>query len=91
MKRTALRRRFWIECVAFAVASVLAALTLVLPYWIEVVFGVDPDAHSGELEVAVTLVASAIALAIGVMAGVEWRRAARPRRSQPIPKPRAPR
>ena len=78
-KRAALRRRFWVECVAFAVASFLAVLILALPDWIEVVFGVDPDAHSGELELVITLGAAAVALALGLVAGAEWRRTVRPR------------
>jgi hypothetical protein len=85
MKRAALRRRFWIECVAFAVASFLAVLTLALPDWIEVVFGLDPDAHSGELELVITLGAAAVALVIGLVAGAEWRRAARPETSPTDP------
>lgn len=47
-----------------AAAALLALLTLVLPDWIEVVFGIDPDAGSGALEwiVAVTCCLAAVAL-----------------------------
>jgi hypothetical protein len=74
-KRPGLRKRFWIECIAFAIASALAVLTLVRRDWIEAIFGVNPDAHSGALEVAITVVAGAVALAIGAMARAEFRRA----------------
>jgi uncharacterized membrane protein YedE/YeeE len=71
-----MRIRFWIECFAFVAAIALAALTLVWHDWIEAVFGVDPDSHSGVLEVAVTLVAAGIAVLMAFMARAEWRRAA---------------
>ena len=77
MKRVEVRRRFWVEIVAFAIAVTLAIMTLVWREWIEIIFGVDPDQGSGSLEVVITLVAAAVALLVALVARSEWRRAAR--------------
>jgi hypothetical protein len=68
------RVRFWIELVIAGAATLLGLLTLVWPDWIEGVFGVDPDNHSGDLE---WLVVVALLVVAAVMAGAarfEWRR-----------------
>lgn len=52
------------------VCALLALLTAAKPDWIEAVFGVDPDNHSGEAE---WLVVAALA-AVAVLARIEWRR-----------------
>lgn len=69
-----LRARFWIELAAGLLTGAMAVLTALLPDWIEVVLGVDPDAHSGLLEVAI-VGAAALGFAALVAAGVEVRRA----------------
>ncbi len=75
MNRAGLHTRFWIECVVFIIAAGMCVLTLVWPDWIEGIFGVDPDAHSGGLEVAVTVATVVIAALLATMARTEWRRA----------------
>jgi hypothetical protein len=75
MNRAGLRARFWIECIAFSVAAGMCVLTMVWRDWIEGIFGVDPDAHSGGLEAAVTVATVAIAVVFAAMARTEWRRA----------------
>jgi hypothetical protein len=70
------RRRFWIETGLGVLSGAAVMLTLVVPDWIEAVFGVDPDHSSGALEwriVAVPLVAT---IAFGLVARREWRRPA---------------
>jgi hypothetical protein len=66
MKRVG--RLFWIEVVLACITGFLAILTAAQPDWIEAVFGVDPDRHSGAVEwvvvagcalVTVTLIALA--------------------------------
>ena len=65
--------RFWIAVASSILATGLVLVTLAVPDWIEVVSGVDPDAHSGILEAFVAL--GALTGAIGsTLACVEWRR-----------------
>ena len=69
MRRTRLR----VDAVLASLSAFLLVLTLVVPDWIEVVFRVDPDAGSGELE---WLIAGAFALGtvgFGLAARREWR------------------
>ena len=69
MRRTRLR----VDAVLASLSAFLLVLTLVVPDWIEVVFRVDPDGGSGELE---WLIAGACALGtvgFGLAARREWR------------------
>ena len=69
-----LRRRFWVE-VALAVASgIFFVLTLFWKDWIEIVFGVDPDQHSGSLEWLIVGLLLAATLATTGLARREWQR-----------------
>lgn len=47
------RSRFWIEAVCAVLGGALLLLTLVSPQWIEQIFGIDPDAGSGALELGI--------------------------------------
>lgn len=70
-----LRLRYWIAVATGAVGCVLGLVTLVWHDWIEIIFRVDPDKGSGELEwfiVAGCLAVSALCL---VFALYERRRA----------------
>jgi hypothetical protein len=51
-------------------------LTLVLPDWIEVVFGADPDQYSGSLESVITAVLGLTTVIAGALARREWERRA---------------
>ena len=63
-------------CVGIAIAATgVFVLTLLVPDWIELAFGVDPDRHSGSLEWAIALGPLAVAVAAGALAGLEWLRA----------------
>lgn len=66
---------FWIEVAASIASGVLGVLTLVLPQWIEVIFGVDPDRGSGAMEWLIVAVLFAVAVGCSARARVEWRRA----------------
>lgn len=70
-----MRVRFWIEVAAAAVCGLLALLTLIVEDWIEVVFGVDPDAHSGTAEWLIVVLLGASVVVGALLAGYEWRRA----------------
>lgn len=59
-----------------ALFAALAVLTLIVPDWIEVVFGVEPDAGSGSLEWAIALVFGVLAVLSGLL-GRRQLRAAR--------------
>jgi hypothetical protein len=74
--RGRLGSRFWVELGLGLASTLFAVLTLAWKDWVEIVFKVDPDHHSGSLEwtiVAVAVAATVIALAA---ARVEWRKAA---------------
>ena len=67
---------FWGESILASVAAALAVLTLAWPDWIEGVFGVDPDGHSGSLEWTIVAICCVNALVLSALARRAWRRAA---------------
>lgn len=68
--------RFWVEA-GLGLASILfALLTLAWKDWIEIVFKVDPDHHSGSLEWIIVAVAVAVTVVTFAAARIEWRKAA---------------
>jgi hypothetical protein len=69
-----LRARFWIEAGLALASFIFAVLTIVWRDWIEIVFRVDPDHHSGSLEWGIVLVAAAVTIAFAAAARVEWRK-----------------
>ena len=69
-----LRVRFWLEAALAALGGFLFVLTFFWRDWIEAVFGVDPDQHSGSLEWAVAVVLLGVTLLSGLLARAEWRR-----------------
>ncbi|MEV8037819.1 ABC transporter permease [Streptomyces sp. NPDC086182] len=78
MKRD-VRLRGWVETVAAAVSAGLFVLTLTWPAWIEVLFGIDPDQHSGAFEWAVVTLSVCATVLLSLLARGEWRRAHAPR------------
>jgi hypothetical protein len=68
------RLRFWVELSVAGAALVLALVTLVWRDWIEMIFGVDPDNHSGELEWFIVAGLLVVAAAMAITARFEWRR-----------------
>lgn len=76
MTRT-MRLRGRIEAAAAGLCGLLLLVTLIWPDWIEEVFGVDPDQHSGALEWAIVALALAATLTFSLLARGEYRRARR--------------
>jgi len=74
MREAQMRARFWIEVSAALLCGFLAFLTLIVEDWIEVVFRVDPDAHSGTAEWLIVLLLGAGVVVSALLAGYEWRR-----------------
>jgi hypothetical protein len=68
------RTRFWLEAALATISGLLAVATIVWPDWVELIFGIEPDAGSGSFEVAVTLIAIAATILFVLSAGMEWRR-----------------
>jgi hypothetical protein len=73
--RREIRGRFWIEAAIAIAGTALLVLTLVEPQWIERVFGVDPDAGSGALELAISVGLILVAGISWLLAAMEWRTA----------------
>ncbi|WP_046731796.1 hypothetical protein [Streptomyces humi] len=78
MKRD-VRLRGWVEAVAAAVSASLFVLTLAWPAWIEALFGIDPDQHSGALEWAIVALSVCTTILLSLLVRGEWRRAHAPR------------
>lgn len=72
--RKALRWRFWLETGVAIATSILFVITLVRRDWIEVVFGIDPDAHSGALEWLIIAALLVVTITLFTLASYEWRR-----------------
>ncbi|MDT0478919.1 MULTISPECIES: ABC transporter permease [Streptomyces] len=70
-----MRLRGRIEAVAAGLCGLLFLVTLIWPDWIEEVFGVDPDQHSGALEWAIVALALCATLTFSLLARGEYRRA----------------
>ena len=73
--------RFWFEATLAVASGLLGLITLVWRDWIEIVFGVDPDHHSGWLEWVIVFALLLIAVIAGALARAEWGR----QRSQEAP------
>lgn len=58
---TAHARRWRVEAILAVLAAALGVLTVVVPAWIEVLTGLDPDAGSGALEVLIAVGLFAVA------------------------------
>ena len=71
----AVRNRFWVETALGSVAGILAVVTVFYREWMEMLFGVDPDGGSGALEWTIVAVLAAFAVALGLVARSELRRA----------------
>lgn len=69
------RLRLWVESLTALVALGLSVLTLLWHDWIEAIFGVDPDRHSGTVEWAVAGGLFVLSVVLGVLASRVRRRA----------------
>lgn len=68
------RLRFRIEIATASIAFALFVLTLAWSDWIEILFGWDPDDHSGTAEWAIVGGLLVLALLLFGAARSEWRR-----------------
>jgi hypothetical protein len=65
---------FWIEVALAVITAGLAILTLMTHEWIELSFGVDPDAGSGALEWGIVIALAVATVAFSLMARGELKR-----------------
>jgi hypothetical protein len=63
-----MKTRFWIETGLAGVSGLLCLLTLAWKDWIEEIFKVDPDNHSGSVEWLLVAGLCALALLFGGLA-----------------------
>jgi hypothetical protein len=69
------RTRFWVETGLATAAGIFTVLTALWKDWIEIVFGADPDHHSGSLEWLLAAGTLAVAICFCIAARHEWLRA----------------
>jgi uncharacterized membrane protein YccC len=69
--------RFWVEIGLALFSATLLALTLVMPDWLEVLFGLAPDAGDGSVEWGMAITLAIATLVLFGWAGRTWRRHAR--------------
>ncbi|MET3988082.1 ABC transporter permease [Streptomyces sp. PvR034] len=68
------RTRFWAETALGSLSGLLFLVTLVRRDWIELLFGVEPDAGGGALEWLIVAVTALVTVLCAVGARMEWRR-----------------
>ncbi|MFE2285239.1 ABC transporter permease [Streptomyces sp. NPDC059443] len=68
------RTRFWAEIALGSLSGLLFLVTLVRRDWIELLFGVDPDAGSGALEWLIVAATALVTVLCALGARMEWRR-----------------
>ena len=66
--------RFRIEVLLAAGSALAGALFVLRRDWIEALLPIDPDAHSGSLELLLVAVCVAATITFAAMARREWRR-----------------
>ena len=72
MKRT-VSPKFCLEAATATATAVALILFLGRPDWIEAVLPVDPDAHSGSLELLIVVLLGLLTIIFGVLARRSWR------------------
>jgi hypothetical protein len=68
------RTHFWIEFVLALLSAAALAMTLVWPQWIEIIFGLQPDAGDGSGEWGVTVGLTATTVVLAALASRSWRK-----------------
>jgi len=66
--------RFWVAVVFGVISAILLALTIVVPHWMEVLFGFAPDAGDGSAEWGLALSWAVVAVLMFGFAGHTWRK-----------------
>ena len=72
---TRFTRRFWMQAGLTTASAALLLLTAIVPDWIEVVFGIEPDAGDGSFEITLVAVLAACTVSFAMLTRHEWRRA----------------
>jgi hypothetical protein len=73
-KQNRLPARIWIETALGLMSAALLALTLLVPDWIELLFGAAPDAGNGSTEWGLAISLAAVSVAMFGFAGHTWRK-----------------
>lgn len=76
-----LPQRFWVETAIGLISASLFALTVLMPDWIERLFGSTPDAGDGSTEWRLALSLAAISVVMFGFAGRTWKKHVRLLRS----------
>lgn len=74
MRRQRVGSAFWIQTASSAVTLTAAVVTMIWRDWIELAFGADPDAGSGEVEWALVGALLIVSLTLAAFARRRWRR-----------------
>ncbi|MGC2163852.1 MAG: hypothetical protein WA634_18245 [Silvibacterium sp.] len=69
-----LRSTFWIKTVIASVTALLAIVTALWRDWIERVFGIDLDHHSGSIEWELIVALLLAAMLFAALARREWQK-----------------
>jgi hypothetical protein len=72
--RGSIRLLFWVEAGLATMTGMLALITAVVPDWIELVSGWDPDRGDGSAEWLIIAGLCFVTVALVVAAKQEWRR-----------------
>ena len=72
--RPQLRPLFWVEAGLACLSASALLLTLLWADWIEIVFGVDPDNHTGSLEWLIVVGCLCATVLLAGFARQEWRK-----------------
>ncbi|MBB5318085.1 hypothetical protein HDF09_002771 [Edaphobacter lichenicola] len=72
--RNRLPKRIWVEIVLGLMSAALLSLTILLPDWMEVLFGLAPDAGDGSAEWGVALLWATVSVLMFGFAGRTWRK-----------------
>jgi hypothetical protein len=73
LREDKVRARFWVELGCAGLSALLCIMTLISRDWIEILFQVDPDNHSGSLEWSIVAVLFVVTALLGILARSEWR------------------
>jgi hypothetical protein len=71
--RSTVRWRIWLELGLSVGFAITALLTVIVPDWIEVFFGIEPDEGNGTAEVGVTVILLVLTVLFALAARVEIR------------------
>jgi hypothetical protein len=69
-----LTKRFWLEFSLALVSGTALIVTLIWPRWIEMVFGIEPDAGDGSTEWGITIGLSVATMLLLMLARRDWNR-----------------